>query len=162
MYAQRRLRSAWASAQSDQSPLCTQCVAKDSMLLHPNSKVSDQTRRTPRLILVFAGRACHFVGFVVLRLIWLLCLNSVALSIAAHEHSIKPSLVNAYARAFIISKESLSYMFLEINIEPPFNYVIYLSAGTGQCGWCLQPTNRNIQNGGPGVVSIFSVHPLPN
>ena len=62
--AQRRLRSAWASAQSDQSSLCAQWVAKDPWFLHADSKDSDQTGRMPRLIWVFAGRTlicwfCH-------------------------------------------------------------------------------------------------------
>ena len=35
--AQRRLRSAWASAQSDQSSLCAQLVAKDPSFLHADS-----------------------------------------------------------------------------------------------------------------------------
>ena len=33
-----------------------------------HSKDSDQTKRMPRLIWVFAGRTCHFVGFVMRRL----------------------------------------------------------------------------------------------
>ena len=35
----------------------------------PHSEDSDQTGRMPRLIWVFAGRTCHFVGFVIWRLI---------------------------------------------------------------------------------------------
>ena len=54
--AQRRLRSAWASAQSDQSSLCAQWVAKDPSFLHADSEDSDQTGRMLRLIWVFAGR----------------------------------------------------------------------------------------------------------
>ena len=61
---QRRLRLAWASTQSDQSSLCTQWVAKDPGFLQADSEDSDQTGRMPRLIWVFAGRTCHFVGFV--------------------------------------------------------------------------------------------------
>ena len=53
---QQRLRSAWASAQSDQSSLCAQWVAKDPSFLHADSEDSDQTGRMPRLIWVFAGR----------------------------------------------------------------------------------------------------------
>ena len=53
---QWRLRSAWASAQSDQSSLCTQWVAKDPSFLHADSEDSDQTEWMPRLIWVFAGR----------------------------------------------------------------------------------------------------------
>ena len=41
--AQRRLRSAWASALSDQSLLCTQWVAKDPSFLCADSEDSDQT-----------------------------------------------------------------------------------------------------------------------
>ena len=69
VYAQRRLRSAWASAQSDQSSLCVQWVAKDPSFLHADSGGSDQTGRMPRLIWVFAGCTDHFVGFVIRRLI---------------------------------------------------------------------------------------------
>ena len=53
--AQRRLRSAWASAQSDQSSLSNQWVAKDPSFLHADSEDSEQTGRMPRLIWVFAG-----------------------------------------------------------------------------------------------------------
>ena len=68
---QRRLRSAWSSAQSDQSSLCGQWVAKDPSFLHADREDSDQTGRMPRLIWVFAGCTCHFVGFVMRRLILL-------------------------------------------------------------------------------------------
>ena len=68
--AQRRVRSAWASAQSDQSSLCAQWVAKDPSFLHADSEDSDQTGWMPRLIWVFAGRTCHFVDFDMRRLKW--------------------------------------------------------------------------------------------
>ena len=55
MCAQRRLWSAWASAQSDQSSLCGQRVAKDPSFLHADSEDSDQTERMSRLIWVFAA-----------------------------------------------------------------------------------------------------------
>ena len=55
--AQQRLRSAWASAQSDQGLRCgLQCIAKDPSFLHADSGDSDQTGQMPRLIRVFAGR----------------------------------------------------------------------------------------------------------
>ena len=57
--AQRRLTSAWASAQSDrsQSLRCAfQWVAKDPSFLHADSEDSDQTGRMPRWIWVFARR----------------------------------------------------------------------------------------------------------
>ena len=46
VWAQRRLSSAWASAQSDQSSLCVRWVAKDPSFFHADM---------PRLIWVFAG-----------------------------------------------------------------------------------------------------------
>ena len=67
--AQRRLRSAWVSTQSDQSLRCALNRSKDPSFLHADSKDSDQTGRIPRLIWVFAGRTCHFVGFFTRRLI---------------------------------------------------------------------------------------------
>ena len=53
-----------------ESSLCAQWVAKDSSYLHADSEDSDQTGRMPRLMWVFAGRTCHFVGFVMRRLIF--------------------------------------------------------------------------------------------
>ena len=47
-----------------ESSQCAQRVAKDPSFLHADSEDSDQTGRMPRLIRVFAGRTCHFVGFV--------------------------------------------------------------------------------------------------
>ena len=66
--AQRRLGSAWASAQSDQSSLCAQWLAKDPSFLHADSENSDQTGRMPRLISLRWAHT-HFVGFVMSRLI---------------------------------------------------------------------------------------------
>ena len=51
-----------------ESSLCAQWVAKDPSFLHVDSEDSDQTGRMPRLIWVFGGRTCHFVGFVTRRL----------------------------------------------------------------------------------------------
>ena len=68
LWAPLNLRSAWASAQSDQSSQCTQWVAKDPRFPQADSKDSDQTGQMPRLIWVFTGRTDHFVGFVVRRL----------------------------------------------------------------------------------------------
>ena len=59
MCAQQRLRSAWASAQSDQSLHCPH--EERSHWAH--SKDSDQTGQMPRLIWVFAG---HTVILLVL------------------------------------------------------------------------------------------------
>ena len=70
MCAQRRFRSAWASALSDQCLLCAQRVARDQSFLHADSKDSDQTGRMPRLIWVVSSRTSHTVGFVMR---WLIC-----------------------------------------------------------------------------------------
>ena len=58
------IRPVW----SESSP-CAQWVAKDPSFLHADSKDSDQTQLMPRLIRVFAGCTCHFVGFFMRRLI---------------------------------------------------------------------------------------------
>ena len=64
MCVQRRLRSVWASAQSDQSSLSA-WRKLGSLAIHlVHSEDSDQTGRMLRLIWVFAGRTWHFVGFV--------------------------------------------------------------------------------------------------
>ena len=57
------IRPVWS-----ESSLCAQLVAKDQSFLHADSEDSDQTGRMPKLIWVFAGRTCHFVGFVIRRL----------------------------------------------------------------------------------------------
>ena len=60
-----------------ESSLCAQCPGLNGQLRtqgffmhYADSEDSEQTGRMPRLIWVFAGRTGHFVGFVVLRLIW--------------------------------------------------------------------------------------------
>ena len=58
--AQRRLRSAWASAQSDQSSLCAQWVAKGPRFLHADAQADLSLR----------WAYTHFVGFVMSRLKW--------------------------------------------------------------------------------------------
>ena len=54
------IRPVWS-----ESSLCAQRVSKDLNFLHADSEDSDQTGRVPRLIRVFAGRTCHFIGFVI-------------------------------------------------------------------------------------------------
>ena len=48
-----------------ESSFCALWVALDQRCLHANSKDYDQTARIRMLVLVFAGRTCHFVCFVV-------------------------------------------------------------------------------------------------
>ena len=54
--AQRRLRSAWAFAQSDQSLRCLREESLGPQLPIDRTTKTDQTRRMPRLMWVFAGR----------------------------------------------------------------------------------------------------------
>ena len=54
------IRPVWS-----ESSLRAQWVSKDRSFLHADSEDSDQTGRMPSLIWVFAGRTCHFVGFLV-------------------------------------------------------------------------------------------------
>ena len=61
-----------------ESSLCAQWVAKDPNFLHAGSEDSDQSGRMPRLIWVFAGRTCHFVGLVTMRLIFSSILMAVS------------------------------------------------------------------------------------
>ena len=67
--SQWRLRSAWASAQSYQSIHCQHEDTLGPLLIIECTVKTDQTGRMPRLIWVFSGHPCHFVGFVVLQLI---------------------------------------------------------------------------------------------
>ena len=76
--AQRRLRSAWASAQSDQSLLSIWRKLGPLATHWAHSRDSDQTGRMPRLIWVFAGRtvislvlSCHGSHVCILSRIYL-------------------------------------------------------------------------------------------
>ena len=73
MCAQRRLRLAWASTQSDQSLLSTWRKLGSLAAHWAHCKDSDQTGRMPRLTRVFAGRTCHLGGFVMLSHVWFTC-----------------------------------------------------------------------------------------
>ena len=53
-----------------ESSLCIQWVAQDPMFLHADSDDSDQIGPMPRLIWVFIGHTCHFVGFIMR---WFIC-----------------------------------------------------------------------------------------
>ena len=66
--AKRRLRSAWAYTQSDQSSMSTWRNIKSIATHWVHSEDSDQTGQMPRLIWVFAGHTWQFVCFVMRRL----------------------------------------------------------------------------------------------
>ena len=70
MWNQWRLRSAWASVQSDQSLLSAWGRVWYSAILKAHDEESDRTGHPPRQIRVFAGRKGDFDCFVVLWLKW--------------------------------------------------------------------------------------------
>ena len=59
------IRPVWS-----ESSQCALWVAEGPRFLHADSEDSEQTGRMPRLIWDFAGRTCHFVGFVMRWLIY--------------------------------------------------------------------------------------------
>ena len=63
MCAQRRLRTAWASAQSDQSSMSAWRKFGSLATHWANSENSDQTGHMPRLIWVFAGHTVTLLVF---------------------------------------------------------------------------------------------------
>ena len=64
--------------------LCAQWVVQDPSFLHTDSQHSDQTGRMPRLIGVFAGCTCHFVGFVMR---WLkYAIYPVTMNVCVHSY----------------------------------------------------------------------------
>ena len=80
MCTQRRLRSAWASAQSDQNLHCLHEEALGPWLSLERTAKNDQTGWMPRLIWVFTGRTGHIVGFV---MFWLKYEKTPALFVAS-------------------------------------------------------------------------------
>ena len=68
LWSQGRLRSAWGSTRSDQSSL----FAWRSVGSLATPRAHSEVGRMSRLIWVSTGRTCHFVGFVMRRLI-LIC-----------------------------------------------------------------------------------------
>ena len=71
--------------------LCTQWVVKDPGFLHVDSEDSDQSGQMPRLIWGFTGRTCHFVGFVMRRLISFFC--SIYVELFVWEKSYKTTIM---------------------------------------------------------------------
>ena len=103
--AQRRLRSVWASAQSDQSlHCCAQWVAKDPSFLHADSKDSDHTGWMPSLIQVFTRRTGHFVGFIIRR--------------QAHEKGVLIILVNSKGSGKLMHPRSLARAIAVPSFKP--------------------------------------------
>ena len=82
-YKTNKMACALSEASGQTGRIFAVCMKKDWILSYPLSAQrrlwsawasSDQTGRMPKLILVFAGRTCHFVGFVTM---WLILLGSI-------------------------------------------------------------------------------------
>ena len=67
-----------------------------------HSEDSDQTGQMPRLIWVFSGRTCHFVGFVMRRLKWVYVMAIIALHVWGESDTYTPAV-------YVV--ESLSHWF---------------------------------------------------
>ena len=124
--SQRRLRSAWASAQSDQSSLSAWRKLGSWATHLAHSEDSDQTGRMPRLIWVFAGRtlillvlSCRgsFVGkcpffaphcsHSMWKFLWFLCLLSMRMT-KPTKCSVRPAKTEISLRiCMLISEPSL-------------------------------------------------------
>ena len=94
-----------------ESSLYAQWVAKDRSFLYADSKDSDQTGRMPRLIWVFAGWTCHFVGFIMR---WLINVHAQTLSRARDVALSDASSTTVHSRYLKIQgtkKNTLSTMF---------------------------------------------------
>ena len=86
--AQQRLRSAWASAQSDQSLRCPykEAVGPSLPIERTSNTLISRTGRMPRLIWVFTGWTSHFVGLVVLWLKSVLLYHDFSACFQCEEH----------------------------------------------------------------------------
>ena len=80
-----------------ESSLCAQWVAKYPSFNHADSEDSDQIGRMPRLIWVFAGRECHFVGFVMRRLIFVASFSMIRVKMSQLIKYFFELILKAYA-----------------------------------------------------------------
>ena len=99
MCAQRRLRSDKASAQSDQSSLCVQWIAKDPRLLHADRKDSSIGAQVILLVLSCSGSFDLLEQLVQSRLIDTLVSSSVLVSDTARIASSKTVFSPFWVRA---------------------------------------------------------------
>ena len=112
------IRPVWS-----ESSLCAQWLAKYLSFLHADSEDADQTRRMPRLIWVFAGRTCHFVGFI---MHWLKKIKKTTLSCIARTGALAHSQIartrNSLCTLTVLSRHSIPFVstcFPQMNSELP-------------------------------------------
>ena len=111
--------------------LCALWIAKNPSFIHADSEDSDQTGQMPRLIWVFAGRTCHFVGFVMRQLIYSKQAQSLAIlnhfSCVARQVSINLSMMHAYHRVTkLISELRKKHVPIYQNLECQRRYVSFV------------------------------------
>ena len=88
--------------------VCAQCVAKDPSFLHVDSEDSVLTGRMPKLIWVFAVCTCHFVGFLMRRLNYVIYWVPLPkqlyffLSIFKTDNNLKNSMTNYHLHSMSI------------------------------------------------------------
>ena len=95
------------------SSLFAKWVAKDPSFLLADSEDSDQTERMPRLIWVFAGRTGHFVGFVMLWLIFKGCLVYFLIFSSPELKAYKVSLKYSKALSSVVVVHTFEQLYLQ-------------------------------------------------
>ena len=130
--AQRRLRSAWASAQSDQSLCCLHEETLGPLITYwAHSEDSDQTGWMPRLIWVFAGHICNFVAFVMRCLNYVLVIlqtlkkkkkNTCIFSFKSWQTNMK-TLRNLSRRCYTLKYHITDIKYTYITIKRPSSFI---------------------------------------
>ena len=135
--AQRRLRSAWASFQSDQSSLCAQWVAKDPSFLHADNEDSDQTVHA------------HFVGFVIDDYITVVVVFCSQVYVGTQFVTIDPSLCWMLTSRDLSTSKKYEFKKLKRNYqEEAFPEGIYISRlMTKSTKWHVRPAKTQISLG---------------
>ena len=125
MCTQRRLRSVWTSAQSDQSLRWALNGLLRTQAFFMRTAKTDQTGQMSRLIWFFARRTCHFVGFVMRCLIYVdKCLHSDR----------KQNKTKKKKKAYLCLETISCYTYPE---PSPYYYLVYLRQDSKTPG-CVQ------------------------
>ena len=122
---------------------------------------TDQTGQMPRLIWVFAGHTCHFVGFVMR---WLIC--PCCLPVRAQPRALRQGVFNFgsfQGEVFMLNFDFPIYMFYTFKLlllkngrsEPAT--VMILSFGTGRSGQTMQTLIRGAVWSGSTLFAIYTV-----
>ena len=130
------IRPVWS-----ESSLCAQWVAKDPSVLHADSEDSDQTGRMPMLIWIFAGRTCHFVGFVTRRLlsVYYTCING---SLILPKRTFRSSYNRTSVTPVVEQMNTVASSSVHVNscrgwgeLPPPWRGRWFLFVSCGHLSW---------------------------